>query len=258
MFKNFNAEIVSQKIIKFIRSEVDKAGFKKVIVATSGGVDSATSISLAVLGLGKENVQAALLPYHNLNPASLTDGNLVLKHLAIPSSNIFKVNIGPICDQVFKQDSEMDNIRKGNVMARVRMIVLFDLAKKNKALVLGTENKSEHYLSYYTRFGDEASDIEPIRNLYKTQVRLLAKYLGVPKPIINKAPTAGLWQGQTDEGQFGFSYENADKILYLTFEKKKTVKEIVNMGYSKELIEKVLKWVRDNEFKHKLPKIANL
>ena len=137
------------------------------------------------------------------------------------------------------------------------MILLFDLAKRENALVLGTENKTEHLLGYFTRFGDEASDVEPIRNLYKTQVRQLAPYLGIPKKIIEKTPTAGMWAGQTDEGEFGFTYEDADKILTLYREQKKTAEEIGKEGLKKDVIEKVLGRMKVNEFKHRLPYVEN-
>jgi NAD+ synthase len=147
----------------------------------------------------------------------------------------------------------MDNIRKGNLMARARMMILYDNAKKRKALVMGTENKSEYLLGYFTRFGDEASDIEPLRNLFKTQMYDLAKYLGVPEVILTKKPTAGLWEGQTDEGEFGFTYKEADEILSLSFDEKKSVDEIVAAGFSKDIVDRVLSRVRGNDFKHRLP-----
>ena len=141
-------------------------------------------------------------------------------------------------------------------MARVRMVTLFDFAKQQSALVLGTENKSEHYLGYYTRFGDEASDIEPLRNLYKTEVYRLAEYLGIPKEIRDAAPTAGLWPEQTDEGQFGFSYATADEILYGLYESERSSQELVERGLRKKAIDQVQAWVAQMAFKHNLPWIA--
>ncbi len=138
-------------------------------------------------------------------------------------------------------------------MARVRMVLLFDLAKKEKALVLGTENKSEYLLGYFTRFGDSAADLEPIKNLYKTQVKALAVYLGVPKKIIDKPPTAGLWPNQTDEGELGFSYKEADKILELWHDKKWTLEKIISAGFKKELVLKIQKRVKETEFMRKSP-----
>ncbi|MBI2190192.1 MAG: NAD(+) synthase, partial [Candidatus Levybacteria bacterium] len=145
--------------------------------------------------------------------------NTIKKHFSCS----FILSIKSIVDKLAKTlgvQPLKDSIRLGNIMARVRMILLYDLAKKHQALVCGTENRSEYHLGYFTRFGDEASDFEPIRHLYKTQVYQLASYLGVPKTVIDKKPTAGLWAEQTDEGEFGFSYKEADPVLYLYFDKK--------------------------------------
>jgi len=144
-----------------------------------------------------------------------------------------------------------DRIRLGNIIARVRMIILFDLAKKHNALVCGTENKSEKLLGYFTRFGDAASDIEPISHLYKTQVRELANYLKLPQKIIEAKPTAGLWPGQTDEGEFGFTYQEADNVLSLYFDKKISTKKIRSLGYKNAL--KILAFAKKNSFKEKVP-----
>ncbi|MBI3560071.1 NAD(+) synthase, partial [Candidatus Gottesmanbacteria bacterium] len=138
-------------------------------------------------------------------------------------------------------------------MARVRMILLFDQAKKRNALVVGTENKTEHLLGYFTRFGDEASDIEPLRNLYKSQVYELARQLNLPENIVSKAPTAGLWEGQTDEGEFGFTYKEADEILAIIVDEKKSIDEVVRKGYDQATVEKVVKRMKENNFKHHLP-----
>lgn len=255
MFTSFNPQKTAKRIIKFLQKELKQAGFSKIIIATSGGLDSTVSAYLAVRAIGSKNVFLVFLPYKNLNPQGLIDGKLVARELNIPKNNIFQIDIAPMCDAFFKLDPKMDNIRRGNVMARMRMVALFDLAKKHKALVCGTENKSEHLLSYFTRFGDEAADLEPIRNLYKTQVKMLAKYLELPDRIITKAPTAGLWEGQTDEGQFGFSYKEADQILYLLFDQKMKLSEVVKKGFKKEVVERVYSWVKTHDFKHHLPKI---
>ncbi len=252
---DFQPAIVSRQITSFLKKETKKAGFKRLIVAVSGGVDSATAAYLAVKALGRDNVLLLFLPFGNLNPQGLVYAKLVAKSLAVPQKNIWQIDILPLCQPFFKLDPYLDHIRQGNIMARVRMIVLFDLAKKYQALVCGTENKSEYYLGYFTRFGDEASDLEPLRSLYKTQVKVLASHLGVPQPIINQPPTAGLWPGQTDEGQFGFSYETADQILYLFLEKKLSPSSISQKGFSPALIKKVLSWVKQNAFKHHLPKV---
>jgi NAD+ synthase len=176
-----------------------------------------------------------------------------LKKGNIPDENIYKLNIKNSVDE-FKQTLNIpgeDRIRLGNVMARTRMIMLYDLAKKHNALVLGTEDKSEFYLGYFTRFGDEASDIEPIRHLYKTQIYQLAKYLGVPEEIINQKSSPELWPGQTAEKELGFSYTEADIVLHLHCDKKISVKKIKAMGFSNA--EKIINRVNENSFKHHLP-----
>ncbi len=250
------------QISGFIKKSVADSGFQKMVVAVSGGVDSAVSISLAVRALGADNVRAILLPYKDWHGEAKTHARLVLKQLKIPDDNIYEADIAPMVDVFVKSlvighwTLDISKLRLGNIMARVRMIVLYDFAKKLNALVIGTENKSEHYLGYYTRFGDEASDIEPIRNLYKTEVYPLAKHLGVPQEIITKAPTAGLWHGQTDEGEFGFTYKEADEVLYGLFEQKLSQADLVKQGLNPKVIDKVEAWVNRVNFKHHLPLIA--
>ncbi len=240
-------------LTKFIKDAFAKAGFTKAVIALSGGVDSATSCALTVKALGKENVYPILLPYGQLNHSGVVDARLVIDVLQIPKANVTEIDIQPSVDAILRAEREVSDIRRGNIMARTRMIFLFDQAKKRNALVVGTENKSEHLLGYFTRFGDEASDIEPLRNIYKTQVYELARSLGIPEPILTKKPTAGLWEGQTDEEEFGFTYKEADQILALLYDEKKSVEEIVAQGFQKETVEKVQARVVANSFKHRLP-----
>lgn len=251
--KPIDPTIVSEQLVSFLKDSFGNAGFTDAVIALSGGVDSATSCTLAVCALGVDHVFPILLPYGSFSMQASLDAMSVIEMLKIPPSHVTRTDIKPIIDPLTAKESIVDNVRKGNLMARARMMVLFDQAKKRKALIVGTENKTEHILGYFTRFGDEASDIEPLRNLYKTQVYILAKYLGVPEAIIAKKPTAGLWEGQTDEGEFGFTYKEADEILALSFDQKKSEDEIIASGFSQDVVDRVLSRVRANDFKHHLP-----
>ena len=252
-----NLSIDSRKtvgnITAFIQQTCKKTGLSHLVVGLSGGIDSAVSSALAVRAVGAENIYVGIFPYGDLNDEGLEDAKLIIGAFKIPNSNIITIDIKPFIDPLIKIDSSMNDLRRGNIATRMRMILLYDLAKKYQALVLGTENRSEYLLGYYTRFGDEASDLAPIRELYKTQVKQLACYLKIPEKIINKTPTAGMWIGQTDEGEFGFTYKEADGILYQYVDLKKNRDEIINYGFKGETVDKVLKRLKDNEFKHKTP-----
>lgn len=258
-----------QKITSFIKSVLKKEGFENVVIGVSGGIDSATGFSLLKKSLSPQNIFVAHL-YYFKSQIDLIKPLLEKAHSAssgqanIPKKNIYNISIKDSVDALEKtlfptsevglrprHTSEVKRVRLGNIMARVRMIILYDLAKKHNALVCGTENKSEFYLGYFTRFGDEASDFEPIQHLYKTQIYALAKHLSIPKKIIDLPPTAGLWTGQTDEADFGFSYKEADSVLYLHFEKKESLSEIISKGFpnAKKIIDRANK----NSFKHHLP-----
>lgn len=245
---------VKEALVQFLKREFDAAGFSKAVIAMSGGLDSSTSAALAVRALGAKNVYPLLLPYGD--PSSTDDAKLVIAHVGISQRNITHIDIAPLVDPIISLDPSMDRVRRGNIMARVRMILLYDYAKKRNALVVGTENKTEHLFGYFTRFGDEASDIEPLRNLYKTEVYKLAKALQLPDRIITKAPTAGLWKGQTDEGEFGFTYNEADEILSMIVDEKQSIDEIVAKGYDRATVEKVVTRMKDNDFKHHLPIVS--
>lgn len=251
--KKIDPEQTVKSRVKFLKTTFAKAGFSKAVIALSGGVDSATSCALAVAALGPQNVFPLLAPYGQLNPREVQDAVKLGNFLKIPKNNITKIDIKPVSDLIIALDPAMDFVRKGNIMARMRMILLFDQAKKRKALVLGTENKSEHLLGYFTRFGDEASDIEPLGNLYKTEVYQIARYLKIPAEILNKIPSAGLWEGQTDEDEFGFTYKEADQILSLLYDEKKTVNEVIKKGFDVSVVNKVKERVEKNKFKHLLP-----
>jgi NAD+ synthase len=251
---SLNYKSVATQITRFIQSSFRSATCTDAVIGLSGGVDSATSCALAVHALGKAHVFPMLLPYGTLSPQSIKDARLIISWLNIPEKNVHTVDITSMANTAIETlDPAMDERRRGNIMARMRMIVLYNIAKGRRALVLGTENKTEHILGYYTKFGDEASDIEPLRNLYKTQVYALARALGVPNKILTKAPTAGLWEGQTDEGELGFTYKEADTILALHVDQHKSRKEIEKMGYTKKLLDRVWIWIAKGAYKQRAP-----
>jgi len=251
--RSINPQEKFEELVGFIKEVCHKEKISDVLLGVSGGVDSATSLALSVRALGTSHVFPVLLPYGELSDQGTKDARLLLSHLKIPESQIQIIDIKLLVDALMTLDPLMDEGRKGNVMARMRMVVLFDLAKKHNYLVLGTENKTEHLLGYYTRFGDEASDLEPLSELYKFQVYELAEYLEVPEEIITKDPTAGLWEGQTDEKEFGFSYKTADEILYLYSEEKLSKKDIVDKGFDKEIVDRVWWWIDKGFLKDRLP-----
>lgn len=242
----------STKIEKFLKQTFTKQSLSNAVIGISGGIDSATSFSLLTKVLKPENIFIMHLYYADPQTSAI---ETMLKTAHIPKANVRFLSIKPSVDAIAKnlnmKASEDNKLRLGNIAARVRMIMLFDYAKEKNALVCGTENKSENLLGYFTRFGDQASDIEPIEHLYKTQVIQLATYLGVPKTIIQQQPSAGLWEGQTDEGQFGFTYKEADQVLYLAVEKGLSYEEIVKQGFTNA--KTILQWREQNKFKHNTP-----
>lgn len=248
----FNPEQEKQKIVSFLKETFEKQQINHAVIGLSGGIDSTTSFFLLKEVLPAENIHVAHLYYfHPVFEAIEKEVHAA----GIPSENIhlasIKAPVDAVTDLQNIELNESSKVRIGNIAARMRMIVLFDLAKQVNGLVVGTENKTENLLSYFTRFGDQASDIEPIEHLYKTQVLQLAKYLDIPDVLVNQTPTAGLWKGQTDEGEFGFSYEEADKVLYFHLEQHKSVEELESMGL--ENAKKILAWRERNLFKHNVP-----
>jgi NAD+ synthase len=248
-----NPEKTAAEIISFIKSAFSASGFSRAVIGVSGGVDSATSCMLAVNALGKENVYPVLMPYGIITMQATIDAMKFVQGLGISVGQISRVDIKPAVDAIISASGPVDSLRRGNIMARERMTVLFDQAKKRNALVVGTENRSEHMLGYYTRFGDEASDIEPIGHLYKTQVLELAKHLKVPADIISKTPSADLWAGQTDEGELGFTYQDADEILYQYYDLKIPEEKIAGANISAEIVKRVTGRLKTHEFKDKTP-----
>ena len=247
-----NPKKETERIVQFIQTTLKEQKFKKIIISLSGGIDSTTVLYLAQKALPKENI--LIVNFSHLEDYRF-DLNIVNK-LNIPKENVFFIPVKNIVADFNKKlennlKNYQDRLRLGNLISRIRMIFLFDLAKKYRALVCGTENRSEKLLGYYTRFGDQASDFEPISHLYKTQVKQLARYLKVPEEIINKTPTAGLWPGQTDEDELGFSYQEADKVFCLYCDKKMTVEQITKRGFAKA--KKIITRYKQNRFKELAP-----
>ncbi len=240
------------KIVSFFNDVFVKNGKQQAVIAVSGGIDSSLALTFLAQSLPNKGVFPVFLPY---GEQDMKDAEEICTFNDIPKENLKKIDIKPMVDSIVKELKipESDKKRRGNVMARVRMIAVYDLAKSLDALVCGTENRTEKYLGYYTRFGDEASDIEPIQHLYKTQVRQLAQHFQLPSSIQTKVPTAGLWEGQTDEAEYGFTYEQADLVLEQYFDLHKRESEMDIPGVDKATIDKVIDYVEKNWFKHLVP-----
>jgi len=250
-----DTKIVRELLVRFIKDRMANAGFAKGIVGISGGVDSAAAAALAAEALGKENILGVMLPYRTSNPNSLEDAGLVIQKTGIRSE---VVNISKMVDAYCDENKITDPLRRGNVMARMRMIVLYDLSAREEALVIGTSNKTEILVGYGTQYGDVACAFNPLGDLYKTQIWQLAEELGVPKRIIDKAPSADLWEGQTDEGEIGATYAELDALLFKMIDEQHSDEELVNLGFAEKLIEKVRGLIRKNEFKSRMPAIAKV
>ena len=250
---HIDVELARRWLVSFLRDEVVvRRKYQKGLVGLSGGVDSSLTAFLAVEALGKENVIGVRMPYRTSSPESLEHAQLVIDKLGIPS---ITVDISDAVDGYLKQVNDADPARKGNVMARERMIVLFDLSAKHRALPLGTGNKSERLLGYFTWHADDAPPVNPLGDLFKTQVWALARHVGVPEVIVNKPATADLIQGQTDEGDFGISYPKADRILYYLLRGLRPA-EITKLGFTDAEVELVRSRLESTHWKRRLPTVA--
>jgi NAD+ synthase len=250
-----NPELVRGILVGFIRNEVRKVGFERVVLGLSGGVDSSLVATLAAEALGAANVLGLIMPYKTSDPKSKSDALQVARQLSIQHREI---DINPQIEAYFERFPEADQKRRGNKMARERMTILYDQSWAWRALVIGTSNKTELLLGYGTIYGDMASAINPLGDLYKTQVWQLADAIGVPTAIVQKAPSADLWAGQSDETELGFQYRMIDQLLYYLVEQRYSVEELKRLGFDERFIEDIVRRIRENQYKRRLPVIAKL
>ena len=252
---DLNLKEVHSELVEFLRENFKKVGFSKAVLGLSGGIDSALVAYLLRDALGKENVLAIMMPYKSSNPDSLNHAKLVVEDLGINSKTI---EITDMIDTYFKNEKEATSLRMGNKMARERMSILFDYSSKENALVVGTSNKTEIYLGYSTQFGDSACALNPIGDLYKTNIWDLSRYLKIPNELIEKKPSADLWEGQTDEQEMGLTYKEADQVLYRMLEENKKVEEVLAEGFNKDLVDNIVRRMNRSEYKRRMPLIAKI
>ena len=252
---DLNLKEVHNELVEFLRENFKKAGFSKAVLGLSGGIDSALVAYLLRDALGKENVLAIMMPYKSSNPDSLNHAKLVVEDLGINSKVI---EITDMIDAYFKNEKDPTSLRMGNKMARERMSILYDYSSKENALVIGTSNKTEIYLGYSTQFGDSACALNPIGDLYKTNIWDLSRYLKIPNELIEKKPSADLWEGQTDEQEMGLTYKEADQVLYRMLEENKKVEEVLAEGFNKDLVDNIVRRMNRSEYKRRMPLIAKI
>jgi NAD+ synthase len=260
-----DTDVARRVIAEFIRGQLEQAGFERAVLGLSGGIDSAVVAFLVAEAIGADRLLAVLMPYRTSSPASRADAESVVRALGCPMA---LVEITAMVDGYFGTDeapgaagpdgSTASALRRGNFAARMRMAVLYDRSVTWGGLVVGTGNKTESLIGYTTLFGDSASAFNPIGDLYKSQVRQLAVALGVPDAIVRKAPSADLWPGQTDETEGGFSYPVLDRLLFWRVDKRRSIEEMVALGFDAAMVERVDRMVAGAEFKRQVPPIAKL
>lgn len=250
-----NAPFVEKILTSFIKDELSKFNYKRGIFGLSGGLDSSVCAFLAIKALKPGNVIGLIMSYGKNFAEDVKDAQELSQLLGIKSKTI---DISPMIDAYFFKYPSKSRIAKGNKIARERMSILYDFSVREKALILGTSNKTELLLGYGTIHGDMACAINPLGDLYKTQIRQLAEHMGVPEKIRKKAPSAGLWMGQTDEKEIGISYDKMDKILYQLVDKRTPKREMITSGFKKEDIEKMINLIKNSEFKRHLPPIPKI
>ncbi len=252
---SINPALVEQILVRFIRNEIHRTGFRRAVFGLSGGVDSSVVAYLAVRAMGPDNVLAVTMPYKTSSDETQRDSRAVVEALGVQS---LEVPITPQVDAYVAAMPGLSRMRLANKCARERMTILYDQSAAFEGLVVGTSNKTELLLGYGTQFGDLASAINPIGDLYKTQLRQLAAHLGVPDAILQKAPSGDLWVGQTDEGELGFSYAEVDRLLVLLVDRRWQPAQLVRAGFDPEFVDRVLTLIRRNHYKRRLPVIAKL
>ena len=260
-----DTDIARRVIGEFIRGQLEQAGFERAVLGLSGGIDSAVVAYLVAEAIGPERLLAVMMPYRTSSPASRGDAESVVAALGCASD---LVDISPMVDGYFGSEAApgaagpeglaATPLRRGNFAARMRMAVLYDRSVTWGGLVVGTGNKTETLIGYTTLFGDSASAFNPIGDLYKSQIRQLAVALGVPDAIVRKPPTADLWPGQTDEIEGGFSYPVLDRLLFWRIDKRRSIDEMVQLGFDRALVDRVDRMVAGAEFKRQVPPIAKL
>ncbi len=250
-----NTDIGRKMLVGFIRDQIHKIGMKRCVIGLSGGIDSALSAYLSAEALGAEHVLAVRMPYKTSSEDSLSDAQTVIDALGLPSLTI---PITDAADALFAQIPDITPMRMGNVMARLRMTILYDQSVSWGGLVMGTSNKTEMLLGYSTIYGDSGVAVQPIADLYKTQVRQLSAALGVPEAILNKPPSADLWVGQTDEGELGFTYAEVDQALYLLVDERYSLEEAAAEGFDLAFVREVWRRVKVNHYKRTMPNVAKV
>jgi NAD+ synthase len=262
-----DTDVARRVILEFIRGQLKQAGFERAVVGLSGGIDSALVACLVAEAIGPDRLLCMMLPFRTSAATSRADAETVIKQLGCAGD---LVDISPMVDAYFGRPESgvvgaagaegltASTVRRGNVMARIRMTVLYDRSVTWSGLVVGTSNKTESLIGYTTLFGDSASALNPIGDLYKSQVRQVAAAIGVPEAIIRKAPSADLWPGQTDETEAGFSYPELDRLLYWLVDRRRSVEELEAKGFAPERIAWAMKAVAGSEFKRQVAPIAKL
>ena len=250
-----DGDLVTRTLGGFLADEIGKFGFRRAVVGLSGGVDSSLATCLAAQALGPESVTAILMPYRTSSPESAADAALLVQQLGVAHEVI---EITAQVEAYFERFPDADHTRRGNKMARERMTILYDRSVVHGAIVVGTSNKTEALLGYTTLWGDMACGVNPLGDLYKTQVRQLARHVGVPERIVAKNPTADLWPGQTDEGELGFTYADVDQVLFALVDERRSVEELVATGADEAFVGRVYELMRNAQYKRRLPIVAKI